>query len=115
MAEDSDIKDWDFAKKIFILEEEREPNTTTMDTTAIAFIQAGIRHQRLKKEKAALRLTQPTFERMSGLSSIRQMNALNNALQSLAADWLKEGFEADDIEAFVMQRLKETIKTNINA
>ena len=47
--QDNDIQDWDFAKQIFEIEESRKPNINEMkDMTAVSFIQAGVRHQRLK-------------------------------------------------------------------
>jgi hypothetical protein len=47
---------------------------------------------------------------MQGLASVKQMQKLNLVLTELAEDWLKEGFEADDVQAFVLQRIKEVTR-----
>ena len=51
----------------------------------------------------AQKISHQTYIRMQGLASVKGMQALN----SLIKEWLKEGFEEDDIENFLSQRVEE--------
>ncbi len=54
-------------------------------------------------------MTQELHERMNGLASVKQIQDLNNSLDILITDWLKEGFDQEDILTFITQRTKEII------
>jgi len=53
---------------------------------------------------------QEAYSRMTGLASVKQMQALNKSMKSLIKDWLQEGFDEEDIKWFLAQRAKETIR-----
>lgn len=56
-------------------------------------------------------LTQATYSRMNDLASIKQMQNLNSALNTLVSDWLDEGFDEEDVENFIRIKISETIST----
>jgi len=53
-----------------------------------------------------------TYNRMQGLASIKQMQNLNAAIDQLVYDWLKEGFDPQDVQAFMAERTNEIIDKN---
>lgn len=58
----------------------------------------------------AQKISKETIERMDGLSSINLQNQLAETLHELSTDFWSEGFDLEDIEAYLKMKCETIIK-----